>query len=82
METMGTRQYAVKLFVDHRWQEFYRTSEKADAEGVWQRVLETQPRCEAQLIEVDVLRSFAGDPDPSFPDEPLEGNGDGPGAHR
>jgi L-rhamnose mutarotase len=63
METTGIRQYAIELFVDERWQELYRTSEKADAEGVWQRVLETQPRSEARLVELDVLRSFAGDTD-------------------
>ena len=63
METTGIRQYAIELFVDERWQELYRTSEKADAEGVWQRVLETQSRSEARLVELDVLRSFAGDTD-------------------
>ena len=63
METTGIRQYAIELFVDERRQELYRTSEKADAEGVWQRVLETQPRSEARLVELDVLRSFAGDTD-------------------
>ena len=63
METTGIRQYPIELFVDERWQELYRTSEKADAEGVWQRVLETQPRSEARLVELDVLRSFAGDTD-------------------
>jgi hypothetical protein len=61
METTGTRQYAIELLVDDQWQEFYRTSEKADAEGVWHRVLETQIRSEARLVEMDVLRSFAGD---------------------
>jgi hypothetical protein len=61
METTAIRQYAIELFVDERWQELYRTSERADAEGVWQRLLETQPRSEARLIELDVLRSFAGD---------------------
>jgi hypothetical protein len=67
METTGIREYAIELFVGERWQELYRTSEKADAEGVWQRVLETRPRSEARLIEVDVLRSFAGDSEVGSP---------------
>jgi hypothetical protein len=61
METTGICQYAIELFVDERWQELYRTFDKADAEGVWQHMLETRPRSDARLVEVDVLRSFTGD---------------------
>ncbi len=68
METTGMRQYAIELFLNDQWQEFYRTPEKADAEGVWQRVLETQLQSEARLIEMEVLRSFAGDQGARKPD--------------
>jgi hypothetical protein len=60
MDSVGTRQYAIELFVQERWQELYRTSDQAEAEQVWQRTLETQPRSQARLIELEVLRSSPG----------------------
>jgi hypothetical protein len=62
MEMTAIREFVIELYVDERWQDFYRMLDRADAEGLWRRLLETQPRSRARLIEADVLRSFAGDP--------------------
>lgn len=61
MEAIGARQYVIELYVHERWQEFYRTPERRDAEGVWERVLETQPRNGARMVEVEILRSSTGE---------------------
>jgi hypothetical protein len=62
MEGRAPQQYAIEfLGEDGDWVQWYATPDKNEAEKVWRRLLESGPRARVRLIELEVLRSTAGD---------------------
>lgn len=51
------QQYAIQVLAeDGGWHQWYVSDERADAEGVWRRLLGSEPKGRARLVEIEILK--------------------------
>lgn len=61
MDAIQTRQYAIELFVDGRWQELQRSADRAEMEVLWAKLSDLGLRAPARFVEIEVLRASPGE---------------------